>query len=91
MNLDTTTSNGIYTAFNGFGVLTSYFMMALTVYKMPVDLSTKGIFGMGVFMLTLALVNFVKYRMDDRASRDRIVQLEEAKNEKILTDFVSEK
>ena len=90
MNLENQSANSIYTMFNGLGVAVAYGMMAITVWMAPIDLSTKGIFGMGVFLLTLSLVNVVKYRMDDRSNADRVNQLEAAKNEKLLTDFVSE-
>ena len=83
-------SIGVYTMFNALGVATSYFMMSLTIWMTPLDLQTKGIFGMGVFMLTLSLVNFVKYRMDARKMADRIDQIEAAKNEKLLEEFVSD-
>ncbi len=42
-------------------------------------------------MLTLALVNFVKYRFDDRLSEDRLHRLEEARTEKLLSDYASDK
>ncbi len=85
------TSNNIYILCNGVGVATAYFMLGLSVYFAPVDLSTKGYWGMGVFLLTLSLVNFVKYRMDERLQANRLAQLENAKNEKIIEDFVREK
>ncbi|MCB1428001.1 MAG: hypothetical protein KDJ48_06285 [Nitratireductor sp.] len=81
----------IYTAFNALGVITAYVMLALSIHLAPVDLSTKGYWGMGIFLLTLSLVNFVKYRMDERIQSDRISQLEAAKNEKLIEDFVREK
>lgn len=84
------TSNTLYSMFNLLGVGTAYFMLSLSVWMAPVDLSTKGFWGMGVFMLTLSLVNLVKYRMDDRAQSDRISQIEAAKNERILEDYVKE-
>jgi len=84
------TGNSIYILFNGVGVATAYGMLALSIWLAPVDLSTKGFWGMGVFLLTLSLVNFVKYRVDARASEDRITKLEEAKAEKLLTDYVSD-
>ncbi len=87
----TNESNAIYTAFNMAGVAVAYGMLALSIWLAPVDLSTKGYWGMGVFLLTLSLVNFVKYRIDDRAARDRINQIEAAKNEKLLEEFVTEK
>ena len=53
-----------------------------------VDLSTKGYWGMGIVLLMGSLVNLVKYRTDDRNARDVVRQLEQAKNEKILKDYV---
>jgi len=81
-------SNGVYVMFNGLGVVTSYVMMAMSLWLAPVDLSTKGYWGMGIFMLTLSLVNLVKYRLDERISQDKLNQLETAKNEKIIQDFI---
>lgn len=83
-------SNGVYVMFNGLGVATSYVMMALSIWLAPVDLATKGYWGMGIFMLTLSLVNLVKYRLDERLSHDKLNQLETAKNEKIIQDFISD-
>ncbi len=83
-------SNAIYTSFNFAGVVIAYGMLALSIWLSDVPLSTKGYWGMGVFLLTLSLVNFVKYRIDDRASADRINKIEAAKNEKILEQLVTE-
>ncbi len=83
-------SNQIYTMFNALGVAVSYFMLALSIWKAPVDLSTKGFWGMGVFMLTLSLVNLVKYRLDDRVQSEKLSKLEAAKNDKIIQDFITE-
>ncbi len=77
--------------FNGVAVVVAYVMLALSLYMSPdVPLSTKGFWGIGILLLTLALVNFVKYRFDDRLSEDRIHRLEEARNERLLSEFVSE-
>ena len=83
--------NTLIMAFNGVAVVVAYGMLGLSLYLSPdVPLSTKGYWGIGILMLTLALVNFVKYRFDDRLSEDRIQRLEDAKNEKLLSDFVSD-
>jgi hypothetical protein len=42
-------------------------------------------------LLTLSLVNVVKYRFDAQASIDRIKQLEDAHNERLLAEFVTDK
>ncbi len=81
-------STAVYTGFNALGVIVAYGMLALSLWLAPVDLSTKGYWGMGVLLLTLSLVNFVKYRMEERSQADRIAMIEAAKNEKILADYV---
>lgn len=84
-------SNRIYTFFNGLGVFLAYAMLGGSLYYAPVDFSTKGYWAMGIILLTISLVNVVKYRLDDRASGDRINKLEAAKAEKILEDYVVDK
>ncbi len=83
-------SNSTYIFFNGIGVIAAYGMLALSVWLAPVDLSTKGYWGMGVFMLTVALVNLVKYRLEDRIQSEALFKLEAAKNEKILKDYIGD-
>ncbi len=46
---------------------------------------------MGILLLTISLINTVKYRLDDRNSEDRINKLEAAKAENILAEYVVEK
>ena len=82
--------NSIYVLFNAIGIATAYGMLALSVWLAPVDLSTKGYWGMGIFLLTLALVNLVKYRLEERIQQERIYKLEAAKNEKIIQDYIAE-
>ena len=88
--MNNNSSNGIYIGFNAAGVATAYGMLALSVWLAPVDLSTKGYWGMGVFLLTIALVNLVKYRMEDRIQQETLFKLEAAKNEKIIKDYITE-
>ena len=83
-------STSIYILFNAAAVLTAYVMMSLSVYLAPVDLSTKGYWGMGIFLLTCALVNLIKFRLDDRVQQERLFKLEAAKNEKIIQDYITE-
>lgn len=85
-----TENNQIYIAFNGLGVAAAYFLMGLSIWLAPVDLSTKGYWGMGIFMLTVSLVNLVKYRQDDRYQQERISKLEAAKNERIIQDYITD-
>lgn len=86
------TDNTLIMGFNLAGVVASYILLIVSLYMSPdVPLSTKGFWGIAVLMLTLSLVNFVKYRFDGLANRDRINQLEAAKTEKLLSDYVTEK
>ncbi len=76
---------------NGAGVVLAYALLALSLYlSTDVPLSTKGYWAMGVLMLTISLINVVKYRFDWKSSEDRIRRIEEARNEKLLEDFVSD-
>jgi hypothetical protein len=81
-------NNAVYITFNGLCVLAALFLLSLSVWLAPVDLSTKGYWGMGVIFLAGSLVNLVKYRMDDRINRETISRLEQAKNEKLLKEYV---
>lgn len=82
--------NALIMFFNGAAVVVAYAMLGLSLWLSPdVPLSTKGFWGIGVLLLTLALVNFVKYRFDDRLSEDRITRLEAARNEKLLAEYVN--
>lgn len=84
--------NSLIMTINAAGVLVAYGMLALSLWlSTDVPLSTKGFWAMSVMMLTLALVNFVKYRFEEKMSEDRINRIEEAKNEKLLSDYVGEK
>ncbi|MFT7107128.1 MAG: hypothetical protein ACJAVT_001650 [Yoonia sp.] len=76
---------------NAIGVAVAYGMLALSLWlSTDVPLATKGFWGMSVMMLTLALVNFVKYRFEERMSEDRITRIEETRDEKLLSEYVSE-
>jgi len=85
----TKSDNGAIMSFNFAGVVAAYVLLGLSLYMSPdVPLSTKGYWGIGILLLTLSLVNFVKYRFDARLNEDRLQQLEDARNEKILEEFV---
>ena len=84
--------NSLIMFINGAGVAVAYGMLGLSLYlSTDVPLATKGYWGIGIMMLTLSLVNFVKYRFDDRLSEDRLTRIEEARNEKLLEEFVTDK
>jgi len=85
------TDNRLIILLNAAGVIAAYVLLIISLYKSTeVPLATKGFWGIGVLMLTISLVNFVKYLFDARMNSDRIRQLEDAKNEKLLEEFVGE-
>ena len=43
---------------------------------------------MGILMLSISLINVVKYRFDDMNRQDKINHIEEARNDKLLSDYV---
>ncbi len=84
--------NSLIMMFNASGVVAAYGLLGISLWlSTDVPLATKGFWGIGMLLLTLSLVNFVKYRFDARLSDDRISRLEEARNEKLLADYVNEK
>jgi len=88
---NTNTNNKLIIMLNAGGVIAAYVLLIISLYKSTeVPLATKGFWGIGVLMLTISLVNFVKYLFDARMNNDRIRQLEDAKNEKLLEEFVTE-
>jgi hypothetical protein len=89
--MEKTSHNALIINFNLAGIIISLGMLALSIWLTPVELATKGFWAIGVLMLSLSLVNFVKYRIEDRIREDRIQRLEDARNEKLLEDYVSDK
>ena len=83
--------NTLIMMFNLAGVAAAYVLLGLSLYlSTDVPLSTKGFWGIGILMLTLSLVNFVKYRFDNQQRIDLINRIEEARNEKLLEEYVGE-
>jgi hypothetical protein len=88
----TKNDNSLIMMFNAGGVVVSYLLLGVSLWlSTDVPLSTKGFWGIGILLLTLSLVNFVKYKFDARLSEDRIARLEEARNEKLLAEYVADK
>jgi len=44
---------------------------------------------MGILLLTASLVNLVKFRMEQHLADETVNRIEKAKNEKILSEYVS--
>lgn len=82
--------NTVILNFNLLGVIVAYGMLALSIWITEIPLSAKGYWGMGVLLLTLSLVNFVKYRFEEKMREDRLRRLEDAKSEKLLEDYINE-
>ncbi|MGR3490789.1 MAG: hypothetical protein ACU0DW_01925 [Shimia sp.] len=81
--------NAVIIIFNLLGIVVSYVMLGISLYlSTEVPLATKGFWAISVLMLTISLVNFVKYRFDNQLAEDRVSKLEMAKNEKYLSDYV---
>ncbi|WP_137933399.1 YiaA/YiaB family inner membrane protein [Mesorhizobium comanense] len=80
--------NQTYIMFNTISVGAAYFMLGLSLWLAPVDLSTKGYWGMGILLLTGSLVNLVKYRTDARISAETTAKIEKARNEKLISEYV---
>ena len=76
---------------NFVGVALAYALLGLSLWlSTDVPLATKGYWAMGIFLLTLSLINVVKYRFDMRLDEDRLKRIEDARNEKILEDAIKE-
>lgn len=76
---------------NVAGVAVAYGLLALSLYlSTEVPLATKGYWGMGILLLTISLINVVKYRFDWRSSADRLRRIEDARNEKLLEEALKD-
>ncbi|WP_152618517.1 hypothetical protein [Leisingera sp. ANG-Vp] len=85
------TDNKLIILLNLAGVGLAYGMLGISLWlSTEVPLATKGYWAMGVLLLTLSLINVVKYRFDNRSSEDRIRKIEEARNEKLLEDALKD-
>jgi len=83
--------NALIIFLNSAGVLIAYGLLGISLWlSTDVPLATKGFWGMGILLLTLSLINVVKYRFDAKSSEDRINRIEEARNEKLLEEALSE-
>jgi hypothetical protein len=85
------TDNSLIIALNALGIVVAYGLLAISLWlSTEVPLATKGYWGMAVLLLTLSLVNVVKYRFDAQSNMDRIRLLEDARNERLLAEFVTD-
>lgn len=83
--------NTLILVLNGLGVAIAYGLLGISLWlSTEVPLATKGFWGMGILLLTLSLINVVKYRFDAKSSEDRIYRIEEARNEKLLEEALSD-
>ena len=85
------TDSGLIMFINGTGVILAYGLLAVSLWlSTDVPLSTKGYWGMGIVLLTISLINVVKYRFDTRSNEDRIRQIEAARDEKMLEEALKD-
>ncbi|NKX72896.1 hypothetical protein HGG73_01865 [Rhodobacteraceae bacterium R_SAG3] len=83
--------NALITNLNIAGVVIAYGMLGISLWlSTDVPLSTKGYWAMGILLLTLSLINVVKYRFDIRQSEERIRRIEDIRNERMLEDALKE-
>ena len=88
---DARNENALITNLNIIGVVVAYGMLGISLWlSTEVPLATKGYWGMGILLLTLSLINVVKYRFDIRQSSDRIRRIEEVRNERMLEEALKE-
>lgn len=89
--MTTRNDNSLIIILNGAGVAVAYGLLAVSLWlSTDVPLATKGYWGMGIVLLTLSLINVVKYRFDNRSAEDRLNRIEEARNEKMLEDALTD-
>lgn len=83
--------NSLIMFLNGMGVAIAYGLLGISLWlSTEVPLATKGYWGMGILLLTISLINVVKYRFDAKSSEDRIYRIEEARNEKLLEESLND-
>ncbi|GAA6182609.1 MULTISPECIES: hypothetical protein [unclassified Shimia] len=83
--------NGTIIMLNMAGVALAYILLGISLWlSTDVPLSTKGYWGMGVVLLTISLINVVKYRFDNQSREDRIRRIEEVRDEKMLEEALLE-
>lgn len=85
-----THENTLIMMINGLGVAAAYGLLAISLWlSVDVPLATKGYWAMGIFLLTISLINLVKYRFDMKSQEDRLRKIEEARNEKMLEEALN--
>jgi hypothetical protein len=76
-------------SFTKLSFLVSLSAMIFGIFMLPLDIWTKGYFGMGLFFLVSSTISVSK-TLRDKHEFDRIInRVEEAKTEKILHEYGS--
>lgn len=73
--------------YNYFCVGAAYFMIAGSLWLMPVNVATKGYLAMAVVFLSGSLVNLVKTLYDLRLEGETAKKLERAKQDRLLQEY----
>ena len=79
----------LWISFNYACVAIAYGMLGLSLLLMPVNLSTKGYVAMGVLFLTGSLITLVKTLQEQRINDQFTSKVERARQEKLLSEYVS--
>lgn len=83
--------NSLILNLNFGGVFLAYALLGISLWvNDQIPLSTKGFWGMGIVLLSISLINVVKYKFDQRVNADRIKRLEDAKHEKMLEEALKD-
>jgi hypothetical protein len=78
-----------WVAYNYICVAIAYAMLAMSLWLMPVNISTKGYLGMGIIFLSGSLIQLVKTLQDLRIQGEIASKLERAKQERLLQEYAA--
>jgi hypothetical protein len=87
MNQNAQPHSAGWVTFTYASFLGSFFMVAVGVFFLPLDLWIKGYLSMGIVMLVQSCVTLTKTIRDVHESGKLVNRIEDAKAERILMDF----
>ena len=86
MNQNVQPHSGAWVAFTYASFLGAFFLVAVGVYCLPLDLWVKGYLAMGIIMLVQSCVTMTKTVRDMHESGKLVNRIEDAKAERILME-----
>ena len=87
MNQNVQPHSSAWVTFTYVSFCASFFMVAIGVLFLPLDLSIKGYLTMGIVMLVQSCVTLTKTMRDKHESGKLVNRIEDAKAERMLMDF----